>query len=106
VAAASIRLLLDSPWQQQVRRIEQLLRNGLEPCRPLPAVQDVRVLGAIGVVELKQPVDIPRLQPRLVERGVWLRPFGRLLYTMPPYVIGEEDLRCVTETMVRACEEA
>jgi len=105
VAAASVRLLVDSPWQQRVRRIEQLLRSGLEPCRQFPAVQDVRVLGAIGVVEMKRPVDMRWLQPRLVDLGVWLRPFGRLLYTMPPYVIREDELRCLTAAMVRVCEQ-
>jgi adenosylmethionine-8-amino-7-oxononanoate aminotransferase len=106
VAAASVRLLVDSPWQDRIGHIERLLRSGLEPCRALPAVRDVRVLGAIGVVEMKQPVDMAWLQSRLVGLGVWLRPFGRLLYTMPPYVITDDELQSVTAAMVRVCEEA
>ena len=92
VARASIRLLRASPWPARVKHIEARLRNGLEGCRGVEGVRDVRVLGAIGVVEFAEPVDMAWIQPRLVENGVWLRPFGRLLYTMPPFVIGDEDL--------------
>ena len=96
VALASIRLLLAGPWQQRVRTIEAALRQQLGPCRQLPGVKDVRVLGAIGVVELEDVIDMAVLQPALVDAGAWLRPFGRLLYTMPPYVISREELRVVT----------
>jgi adenosylmethionine-8-amino-7-oxononanoate aminotransferase len=93
---ASIGLLLESPWQEQIARIEQGLREGLEACRGLPQVADVRVLGAIGVVELESSVELQRVQPRFVEAGVWVRPFGRLVYLMPPYIIEPADLEKLT----------
>ena len=99
VAAASIRLLLDSPWQERVTRLEQRLEDGLSPCRRMDGVRDVRVLGAIGVIELDQPVDVPTVQRVVMSHGVWLRPFGNLLYTMPPFVIEDDDLDLITESM-------
>ncbi|MHB8707838.1 MAG: adenosylmethionine--8-amino-7-oxononanoate transaminase [Desulfuromonadales bacterium] len=92
VACASIDLLLDSPWQQRVAMIEAACRRHLEPCRHWPGVGDVRVKGAIGVVELVRPVDMLPITRRFIERGVWLRPFGRLVYLMPPFIIPGEDL--------------
>ena len=103
VALASIELLLDSPWQERVIAIESQMKEYLAPCRDMPQVADVRVLGAIGVVELKNPVDMDRVQPIFVEKGVWIRPFGRLLYIMPPYVISSDDLSCLTRAI---CEIA
>jgi adenosylmethionine---8-amino-7-oxononanoate aminotransferase len=100
VASASLELLAGGGWREQVGRIERGLRAGLEPARELPGVVDVRVLGAIGVVQLDREVDIPAATALAVARGVWLRPFRDLLYTMPPYVIGEEDLARVAEAMV------
>jgi adenosylmethionine-8-amino-7-oxononanoate aminotransferase len=84
-ANASLDLLEREPWRERVKQIESGLHAGLAPCRGAGGVADVRVLGAIGVVELEQPVDMAVVQPALVERGVWVRPFGRLLYLMPPY---------------------
>ncbi len=95
-ANASIRLLLDSPWQTRISRIERLLEHGLAPCREFDKVENVRVLGAIGVVEMKQPVDMKSMQPMFVQAGVWVRPFGRLVYLMPPYIIGDDDLNRLT----------
>lgn len=106
VALSSIDLLLASAWKERVDRIEAGLREGLEPCRALPGVSDVRVLGAIGVVELARPPDLRRMQAALVDRGVWLRPFGRLLYAMPPFVIPDGALSRLTAAMheVVKCE--
>lgn len=102
VALASIELLLSSDYVATVQRIEQQLTRELAPCRALPAVADVRVLGAIGVVELKQPVDLPAITAAAVERGVWLRPFGKLVYTMPPFVITSDELTQVTRAIYEA----
>ncbi len=101
VACASIRLLVESDWQQQVARIARLLEQGLAPCRELAQVADVRVLGAIGVVELKKPVAMREMQAAFVERGVWVRPFGRLVYVMPPYCITAVDLQILTAAIVQ-----
>jgi adenosylmethionine---8-amino-7-oxononanoate aminotransferase len=103
-AYASIQLLLAQPWEKRVAAIERRLTEGLAPARKLPGVADVRVLGAIGVIEAREPVNVPALQRVLVDQGVWLRPFRNLLYTMPPYVIGEADLCTVTCAMVAAAE--
>jgi adenosylmethionine-8-amino-7-oxononanoate aminotransferase len=92
VANASIDLLLARGWEQEVRRIQAGLEQGLAPCRDLKGVVEVRVLGAIGVVELARPVVMRDIQRRFVDRGVWVRPFGRLVYLMPPYVIEARDL--------------
>ena len=96
VSLASIGLLLASDWQANVTRIERGLTAGLEACRAMSHVADVRVLGAIGVVELSQPVDMATVQPMFVERGVWVRPFGRLVYLMPPFVIDDTELARLT----------
>ena len=102
VALASLGLLTGRGWRERVAAIESGLRGGLEPARELPGVRDVRVLGAIGVIQLDRPIDIPVATAAAVERGVWLRPFRDLIYAMPPYVIGEGDLTLVTDAMVIA----
>jgi adenosylmethionine-8-amino-7-oxononanoate aminotransferase len=102
VSHASVSLLLAQDWRATVARISSELSAGLEPARALPGVADVRVLGAIGVIELHEPCDMSVLQPRLVDEGVWIRPFGKLVYTMPPYVCSTEDVMTITSAMVRA----
>lgn len=104
-ANASIDLLQKRGWQQQVSRVEAQLREELAPLKQAGGVADVRVLGAIGVVEMKNPVDNKILQENLIERGVWLRPFGKLVYTMPPYIISQQDLSHLTGAMVAALEK-
>ena len=106
VALASIELLLASPWKQRVSAIEAQLEGELSPCRNLSSVADVRVKGAIGVIEMKEPVDVTRVQKLLIDRGVWLRPFGKLIYTMPPYVISSGQLSRVTAAMSSVCATA
>lgn len=97
VANASIDLLLANNWQQQVKAIEQQLESELTRCAQLPQVAGVRVLGAIGVVELCKPVDMARITEEFVEHGIWVRPFGKLVYIMPPYVITSEELTLITD---------
>jgi adenosylmethionine-8-amino-7-oxononanoate aminotransferase len=106
VACTSLDLLEDGLWRTRVAAIEQGMQSGLAPARELPGVSDVRVLGAIGVIEMERAVDIAAATAAAVERGVWLRPFGRLIYAMPPYVIGERDLATVTAAMVDAASVA
>ncbi len=106
VANASIELLLASDWQSAIQRIERILANDLARCRDLASVVDVRVLGAIGVVEMEQPVAMRDIQRRFVERGVWVRPFGRLIYLMPPYIIGDDDLRSLCSAVVEVVGDA
>ncbi len=100
VACASIDLLLESPWQQRVLSIERQLRQELSHCLQLGNVADVRVKGAIGVVELTHPVDLQRMPEAFVQRGVWIRPFNHLVYLMPPYIIESEQLTQLTTAMM------
>ena len=95
-AHASLDLLETTPWRENVERIEAQLRAGLEPCRGLSGVADVRTLGAIGVVELEAPVDMRVVQPAFVEQGIWVRPFGKLVYLMPPYVTSTAQIEKLT----------
>ncbi len=112
VALASLQLLCDGDdsagvdrdrgWREPVQRIERGLRTGLAPARELPGVADVRVLGAIGVVQLEREVDVAAATAAAVERGVWLRPFRDLIYTMPPYVTGSEELQRIAAATIAA----
>jgi adenosylmethionine-8-amino-7-oxononanoate aminotransferase len=102
VALASLDLLERGGWREQVARIERGLRDGLAPARELPGVADVRVLGAIGVVQMERDVDVGVATAAAVECGVWLRPFRDLIYTMPPYVIDDDDLDRVSGAVVDA----
>ncbi|WP_221794553.1 adenosylmethionine--8-amino-7-oxononanoate transaminase [Oceanobacter mangrovi] len=104
VACESIDVLMQSGWQQKVERIAAGLNKGLAPLRGHAGVRDVRVLGAIGVVQLEQPAELARLQPLCVEQGIWIRPFADNVYVMPPFVMSEEDLGKLTDGLVTAVQ--
>ena len=102
VANASLSLINENHWQQQILAIEKQLQTELEKCADLPRVADVRVLGAIGVVETVNPVNVAEIQRHFVKQGVWIRPFGKLVYIMPPYVISAEQLSKLTHAIYTA----
>ena len=101
VANASIELLLNSDWQTTVANIAQQMREELAPCSDFSYVRDVRVLGAIGVVELENAVDTSKLMPLFIELGVWIRPFGNIIYLMPPFIISKDDLSKLTSAVLK-----
>ncbi len=106
VAVASTRLLLDSPWQQRIAEIEAIMKERLEVARSYPGVDDVRVLGGIGVIQLKRPVDLARFQKRCVEEGVWIRPFGLNAYIMPPYLaVSDTQLHRLCDVLLMLVRE-
>ncbi|MBS6059946.1 adenosylmethionine--8-amino-7-oxononanoate transaminase [Mixta calida] len=104
VAEASLALLQEGEWKQQVAAIERQLRAALLPLASHPQVEDARVLGAIGVIESRQPVNMAAIQRFFVDQGVWIRPFGRLIYLMPPYVIDADRLARLTQAIEAALD--
>jgi adenosylmethionine-8-amino-7-oxononanoate aminotransferase len=99
VAVESLRVLTRADWKTTVERIGARLRDGLEPLRNVPGVKDVRTIGAVGVVELEQPVDVKAATDAAIAAGAWLRPFGRLVYAMPPYVCTETEVDTIVAAM-------
>jgi adenosylmethionine-8-amino-7-oxononanoate aminotransferase len=106
VANASIELLLGSDWPTRVKDIEQQLSTELAPAKDYSHVEDVRVLGGIGVIEMKDPVNLSVMQKQFVDKGVWVRPFGKLVYVMPPYIISKTDLSVLTSALVEVVKQA
>jgi adenosylmethionine-8-amino-7-oxononanoate aminotransferase len=100
VSVASVELLLDQNWRQRVLEIERGLVDGLAQARSVPGVADVRVLGAIGVIEMDRPVDMAVATAAALRHGVWLRPFRNLVYAMPPYVCTPDEIDTITSAMV------
>ena len=104
VALKSTQLLLEQDWQSNIQRVESQLIEHLKALQRLDHVRDVRVLGAIGVVELDFNVDMRQLQQQFVDRGVWIRPFGKLVYVMPPYIITDTELGILLKELVEVVQ--
>ena len=101
VANASIDLLMEQDWKANIDRIQEQFQKRLEPFAAMSTVAEVRCLGAIGVVELHKPVDVHRIQQQFVDTGIWIRPFGKLVYLMPPFIITNEQLETLVDSMYR-----
>ncbi|MNH88687.1 Adenosylmethionine-8-amino-7-oxononanoate aminotransferase [compost metagenome] len=100
VAHASIKLLLATDWKAKVTLIEEQLRRELSAATALPQVEELRILGAIAVIEMKNSVDLSSIQQRFIEEGIWVRPFGKLIYIMPPFIINEGELHKLTQALL------
>lgn len=105
VASASLDLIASGEWQSQVANIEQWLHQYMTPCNELDAVADIRILGAIGVVETKVAVDVGVIQAKFVESGVWIRPFGKLVYVMPPFISTQAHIKQLCNAIYSALDE-
>ena len=105
ISLSSINLLLKSDWETHVKNIETQLRHELSPAKKFPQVEDVRVLGAIGVIEMKEAVNMAKIQQQFVEQGIWIRPFGKLVYTMPPYIIKQAQLSQLTTALLNVVSQ-
>lgn len=101
IAIASVKLLLESSWQEKVKHIESLLKEQMEIAKTFDNVNEVRVLGAIGVLEMKESVDVGEFQKLCVKEGIWVRPFGKLVYIMPPFIITDEELTFLVEKLLK-----
>ncbi|MDE6866226.1 MAG: aminotransferase class III-fold pyridoxal phosphate-dependent enzyme, partial [Muribaculaceae bacterium] len=101
VALASTRLLLSSPWEKRIKEIERIMKEELAPASDWSSVREVRVLGGIGVVEMKENVDVGEFQKHCVQEGVWIRPFGKNAYIMPPYLaVSDEQVRKLCRSLL------
>lgn len=105
VANASIELLVNTNWQVRITEIERQLKSGLAEAKTYDNVADVRVLGAIGVIEMRQAVDVARIQKQFVDQGIWIRPFGTRVYVMPPYIISTQDLATLIQGMLKVVRD-
>ncbi|PWJ44478.1 adenosylmethionine--8-amino-7-oxononanoate transaminase [Sediminitomix flava] len=105
VAVASMKLLQESDWQKNVRRIEKFLNQAIHQLAELEQVADTRVIGAVGIVEMKEAVNMAEIQAQFVDAGVWIRPFGKLIYIMPPYIISDDELALLTTAMASVIEK-